>query len=725
VDVPEELLAAARTGRMVIFVGAGASRDAPSNLPDFKQLTSNIATESAIPFEPGELDWPDRLLGRIAHADVDVHSRVRSHIDVPESVPNALHAAIVALALATKAPRIVTTNYDSHLRTELQEAGQPWPEYTAPALPMGDDFEGLVYLHGSLRQESRHLVVTDADFGRAYLRDAWAARFLERMFANYTVLFVGYSHGDIVMQYLARSLGPRSNRFVMTRTPDASDWRRLGIHPVGYSTHESLPEAIGRWARLLSMRLLDHRQRIGQLVSAPPSEVPEEKSYLVSVFEREETVRIFTDLARGAEWLAWTAAQTVPRRLFDPRDAGEDRLWTLARWFAQHWLANEEHSEAGLSLIAAAGGRLSTVLWNAIGQQLHILGIPRQAWLQPWIALLVQNAPSEERDWLDYALVSSQLPVDHDAALLVFEHLTAPKLVVKPSFGTGARYDIEIRGDDHWLTEAWEKVFRPVLPSVVADLLAVADRHLRHAHRLLVAAGAAKRDWDPVSFGRSSIATHEQDRFGDRIGIVIDVARDCLAQLLSEDPAAAESAIRSWASSSPPILRRLAIHGVATDPSRDGTAKLTWLLDRGFATDLHLKHEVFELLEAALPSAEEPVVDGLIATVTSRPSNPDDKGPSEYEVFNALEWINRYTSAASATEALRRSRADHPEFGVRDHPDFNAWSSGGFRAPKRPMSTDELHARLTQDRDAAIRQAAADLVSQSHERLEMAGRRQY
>lgn len=703
VDVPEELLAAARTDRMVIFVGAGASRDAPSNLPDFQQLTSNIARESAIPFEPGELDWPDRLLGRIALADVDVHNRVRSHIDVPGSAPNALHAAIVALASAALTTRIVTTDYDSHLSTAMHEAKRSCPEYMAPALPMGDDFEGIVYLHGSLRQEPRHLVVTDADFGRAYLRDAWAARFLERMFANFTVLFIGYSHGDIVMQYLARSLGPSSSRFVMTRTPEAPDWRRLGIHPVGYSSHQALPEAIGRWARLLSMRLLDHRQRIGQLVSAPPSEVPEETSYLTSVIEGEDTVRLFTALARGEDWLTWTAAQTVPRRLFDPRDPGEDRLWTLARWFAQQWLADEEHSEAGLSLVAGAGGRLSTTLWDAIGQQLHILGGPRQAWLRPWIALLVQNAPADERDWLDYALVSSQLPDDRDAALLLFEHLTAPKLVAKPSFGAGARYDIEIRGDNHWLNEAWEKVFRPVLPSVVADLLAIADGHLRDAHRLLAVAGAAKGSWDPISFGRSSIAPHEQDRFGDRIGIIIDVARDSLAFCLNEDPSSAEAAIRSWASSTAPILRRLAIHGVAIDPTRDGTAKLSWLLDRGFATDLHLKHEVFELLEAALPSAEEPAVDGLIAVVTSRPSDPEDKGLGAYETFNALEWINRYTSATSAAEALSRSRADHPEFGVRDHPDFNMWSSGGFRASKSPMPTDELHALLHQDRDAAIR----------------------
>ncbi len=46
---------------------------------------------------------------------------------------------------------------------------------------------------GRSAEEARHLIVTDKDFGRASLRNAWAAQFLERTFASFTVLFVGRS----------------------------------------------------------------------------------------------------------------------------------------------------------------------------------------------------------------------------------------------------------------------------------------------------------------------------------------------------------------------------------------------------------------------------------------------------------------------------------------------------------------------------------------------------
>jgi len=185
VDVPEAVINAHRAGGLVLFVGAGASRSSPSDLPDFRSLTADIAAESSVPVVDAQLDQPDQLLGDLAEQHhVDVHARVAARIGVSSSQPNRLHAEIARLASSVGPIRIVTTNYDLHLSSALAATGSPSTEYMAPALPMGDDFTGIVYLHGCLQQEPAALIVTDADFGRAYLRDAWAARFLERMFSR-------------------------------------------------------------------------------------------------------------------------------------------------------------------------------------------------------------------------------------------------------------------------------------------------------------------------------------------------------------------------------------------------------------------------------------------------------------------------------------------------------------------------------------------------------------
>ena len=40
--------------------------------------------------------------------------------------------------------------------------------YQAPALPMGDSFDGMVYLHGNV-DRPEDMVLTDSDFGKAYV----------------------------------------------------------------------------------------------------------------------------------------------------------------------------------------------------------------------------------------------------------------------------------------------------------------------------------------------------------------------------------------------------------------------------------------------------------------------------------------------------------------------------------------------------------------------------
>jgi hypothetical protein len=708
VDIPEGLIEAARAGSLVVFVGAGASRDAPADLPDFRELTRSIASEAAWTFNEAELDQPDLLLGRIDDGDVDVHLRVRAHIDRPESGPNALHEAIVALVSAMPVPRIVTTNYDNHLTQVAQARGLALAEYMAPALPMGDDFEGLVYLHGSLRQDARHLIVTDADFGRAYLRDAWAARFLERMFSSFTVLFVGYSHRDIVMRYLARSLGTRSTRYALTSEPGASDWRQLSILPIAYevrdSSHAALTEGLAKWARRMSMGLLDHQQQIARLTASPPSSIPEEESYLRSVLGDEHLVGLFGQLAPGEAWMSWASRQPESRTLFDPKAPPTEISSALAFWFADRCLSEESLSNAGLRLVSEAGGRLSAALWSALGQRLHAGPSQRAAWLRPWIPVLIENALPNGQDWLEFALAKSTLPEDRDAALLLFDYLTEPHLVPKPSFGLGAapRFDVEIRGDDYWLREAWTKLLQPNLASIVDDVLASTETHLRKAHSLLAAAGQANPRWDPVSFGRSSIAAHPQDRYGDKIGILIDAARDAIEHVAAADVSAAAARYDIWSTSDVPILRRLALHGLAVDGHRSGTDKLTTFLAHGWLFDLPLRHEAFELLEAALPSADDAVVDALVDAAVLGPRDVEEEDLRSYEIFNALAWISRYAKTPRAQEAFARAQAEHPTFGVREHPDFNSWLETGFRATTPGMPVDEFHALLGEDRNAAL-----------------------
>jgi len=203
VDFPAEILDAQRANTLGIFAGAGVSMDPPSNYPDFNVLASRIG--GSVHPRPQD-EAIDRYLGRLVEIGVTVHELVRSVLSSPDSHPNVFHEALIGIFRDPNHVRLVTTNFDRHFTTvAINRFGATSLEvFCAPALPVGSDFTGIVHLHGSVEKSSNRLVLTDADFGRAYITEAWATQFLQRLFSRYVILFVGYSHQDMLLNYLAR-----------------------------------------------------------------------------------------------------------------------------------------------------------------------------------------------------------------------------------------------------------------------------------------------------------------------------------------------------------------------------------------------------------------------------------------------------------------------------------------------------------------------------------------
>ena len=234
VDIPEELLRAQQDGKLVIFAGAGVSKPHPSNLPLFSELTKQIAKDTSIKRENKE---PlDRYLGRLEDNGTKVHEIAQKILSSTDSQPNDLHNDIVRLSKDRTNLKIITTNYDTHLTTTATALLQVEPHniFYAPALPEGDNFSGIVYLHGSVKQEPDKLILTDRDFGKAYLSKGWATKFLCDVFIEYTVLFIGYSHNDTDIYYLARGLSDRAlgKRFALSKPNEEQKWENLGITPI-------------------------------------------------------------------------------------------------------------------------------------------------------------------------------------------------------------------------------------------------------------------------------------------------------------------------------------------------------------------------------------------------------------------------------------------------------------------------------------------------------------
>jgi len=702
VDLPEALIGAQRSGTLVVFVGAGVSIGPPSNLPDFEQLAAQVAGGVLAPEDGEPLD---RFLGRLERKQgIRVHLRIWNIISDSNSKPTPLHKSLLSLFRTPDAVRIVTTNFDRHLSTVAENLFQNDVEiYCAPALPLGREFNGIIYLHGSVDKGQESLVATDSDFGRAYLTDGWATRFLCEMFAKYTVLFVGYSHDDPVMRYLARGIVSVTSRYALTEYGQDEHWRFLGIIPVTYqlkdepNRHSALGEAVTTWVKRAKMGALDDEREVREIVRSNPPLEKTTADYIEDVLKDLVKLRFFTRHARALEWLRWAESKQAFCKLFQTNEYVDELSKEIGDWFAQHFVC--EYPDEALGVVQRQGQKLNPFLQNVI---MHRLTFPKPRpgaeTLAKWVTVLLGSTSS---DWnprsLEHLLEKCRYPEDKITALLLFEYLTRPRLKLKTLFGfpPGSSsateqldMDIAIEGDEHYLKRSWNVIFQPNLVDFFEKLEPIVTRHLTQAHFLLRAVNQANDRRDPVSFLRSTIELCEEDRYGGKLDIVIDAARNIIEWMLKHMSDQAYAVIERWSASGIPLLKRLAIHGITESLETPPDEKIAWILERDWLYTSGIRHEVFRLLGKAYPNATKPARVRLLERVDRGPLGEDAKNlerrTRELMIYDRLVWLGRMAPDCSLVrKRLKSTQEAHPGFKPREHADLHYWTveSEGMRSP--------------------------------------------
>lgn len=619
-----------REGSLVLFVGAGASLASPSCLPDFVGLVKRVAEQTGQECPECVDDAPDRALGQLAVKDgVDVHGLIRAEI-LQSTEPSEVHQEISRLAVSTDAPRVVTTNYDKHLTTCLEQhwrGENEFTEFTAPALPQGDDFSGIVYLHGAVNGSPEHLVATDTDFADAYIRRRWASDFLLRMFDKYTVLFVGYSVDDVLMRYLTLGSLAGSRRFALVSSEKQELTARSGIHQIAYDHHERLPGLLAEWNGEVRLSLHDHRTRMRSLLQGEPPLDAASDVYLRESFALPERRRFFTEFARKAEWLRWAAEQAGLFSLCEPSEhTVQADAWDLSWWFARNYAAHCDgghgvgtnqmsYSELAFQAVAESEIGLGPNLRRALVFAIRDADYSsRPELLRRWAPILLDGAKPHEAEDLGMLLEACSLPADRRVILQLIEYLTTPRPVMRGGSSLYLATGLDLQIDIGLHEVHWDDVIRPTLPQLAADLALVLDHQLRTASRLAGFNPRLPDEVDLFSATRTAVrpSSHDFTVPGEASGL-IDLARDVLEALLVPNPPEATLGLfKSWANAGETILRRLAVHGWTKRVDIGSDEKLEWLIGSGLLSDDALAAETWHLLDVTVTEANNEVVAKLV-----------------------------------------------------------------------------------------------------------------
>ena len=657
--IPVQLMNRLDSGRAVFFCGAGVSVGTGSGLPTFVDLVQHVYDKNGMTPDDVEKEalHHDELdeAKRRPQLDKALDLLERSHrlgapalrrtvIEGLSTKPTGalpVHKALIALSRHRDGVRLVTTNFDKRF-----EEAEPDLKHIdgAPKLPIPrrHSWKSLVHLHGRINEDDDRtdLVLTAADFGRAYLTDRWAARFVTELFREFTVVFVGYSVADPVMSYMVDALAAERKKGAqfadayafasydgtpadLAKTRDT--WRAKNVDPILYDArdhHQLLTDTLVKWAAIQSDPLHARAQiainEITKLPAGPDDPVVERVVWVLQSPSAAQALANapaivdeddFTKIERWLEYLSEAGLLQFPAGEAGSAAIGEDggfirlvdsgfhrgspRTLDATRSHLARWIARHGHVPQVLTWVVRKGGCMHAGLKSEIRIQLGTegTGIPPRLRLL-WSVLLKQE-PLNRWDFLwtrDHYKVaeraSERREIEDGVVASMDPHLRvlagpSSKVRFKQYMAKAPTAISPLEACAHLRLVAGDSDHQHQIESILEnpDFLARhAPTFSRHLEKALELAKDVEDIFPDSSIYRPSIARHGQNRHDESWMTLIDLVRDGYGALAGKDRAGADNLLRRWVLSTEPLFARLALHALTENPKSDISLARTLLI---------------------------------------------------------------------------------------------------------------------------------------------------
>lgn len=557
IEFPNEIIESLHAGRLVVFAGAGVSMGKPTNLPSFKTLANQIARYAGIKRENNESY--EAFLGRIkAENGTNVNEIAVDCLKKCE-VPNKLHKAIIDLFENADDLKIVTTNYDQMFEQVLKAEGKQTMVYDAPALPLGSDVRGIIHLHGNISNPN-YMVLTDEDFGHAYLTDDYASRFLVKLFEKYDVLFVGYSFNDTVVKYLTRAMMLRSSnkKYILT-DKGASSWDSFGIVPIPYPNgkHDDMAEALKLFADRVRMNLTEWKSFFVENIDFPPRDLTSECDILYCLGDYEKSV-ILSQTVSSYEWLCFLRGRGVFNNLYSSDNSLNqfDLLW--GNWLADNFI--DDGREPIIELLADNNSKISSSFVEIILRRL-ILGEKdvKDNLFSLYITLFIDYI---DEDYLIYNLLDAafdrRLPGIY---WLLYKRLFRVDIVEQKErlFTESVVFKHKIETHAYMLLQYWDKNKSDLLRVNAIGIIQYFIQFVEELHLKYSIVGEADCNKEPWNVSMFPIEDRGSDYFFDGLYVVVDIIKSASIYAQSNHKVELKGLLLSCISSESIFLRKIGL----------------------------------------------------------------------------------------------------------------------------------------------------------------------
>ncbi|MCM1140079.1 MAG: SIR2 family protein [Bacteroides sp.] len=186
---------ASRNGRLVLFVGAGVSKN--SGVPMWGELIEKMKNElpESVKYEKDDLKLAQ--LYKDSRGKKEYMEMVKNTLCHNKVIPNPIHKELLAL----NPVHIITTNYDDLIEQEIRN------EYKQFAVVRSDkDMPNMIYpnalikMHGDYTLDN--IVLAENDYYNYAKTFALTRAFVQSLFASKLIVFVGFSFADINLKII-------------------------------------------------------------------------------------------------------------------------------------------------------------------------------------------------------------------------------------------------------------------------------------------------------------------------------------------------------------------------------------------------------------------------------------------------------------------------------------------------------------------------------------------
>lgn len=730
---------AAKRRRLTLVVGAGASRAKDANVPTYTELALEWGATEEEAQNPGT--FFEKLKGKMgSQLHEELAKRLKGH-----TMPSEVHRWVVALTAEAGARTIATTNWDVLLEASQEEhtgEAEVWPEdRRAPG--DGRIAKGIVHLHGSVERPAG-MRVTDKELEEHYQagEEVDQVGFLTELLGGRSVLYVGYSHNDLMVAEIQRRIGERERRrsangaraeecvprqtwSLIKQDGTGNTWRRkmqemkaMGVEPIVYRDHCEVPELLQTLVEEVRRDAAWDRDRLTALGKEGASDSTDWEEVQELLAQGGPRLGHFLKGAEPSKWKDRRFLDAGARHAFGDGEVGEAGR-QVADWLCHDM--DDERAGSLLWMMAHAGGQMGPTLWHELGWAVRQdRGRMSGGTVEAVTTLLIESARKFE------SLVNAGHVICWIAERNRKDGRLRPciegwKLVTQPKLAPDTTLTAIENGEaiesgtlkpalalDTWETrEVWKKAVAPVLGDIHREAWEAGLHAIERYQALADIAAGDERGFNAWAWGRKHIRPHGQNRGQNGSGedAIIESMYRAIGEVESGKRNEREwwRRVRKLSRSKAALARRLAADAVEHTTHWGAERKLRWATTKTRFDDYEIRVEVWSLCRSVYAQAGEGAQKKFWKRVKNmRGETAEHRDKRRYDLMAYLRGGGIEDKRVVAEQQVLQTK--HADWRVSPYPEQTSyWVSGEYRAtPPTGWSAKEILRAYAENAEGAI-----------------------